>query len=178
MDSNDYLSIVMENINKYYTHNTGSLSTNSFVDTNSADLFTSQSIVDMFNDISIELGGTVDNHSTKKETIKFTISDYIGDGSRLVKEFGYTDMQVQITHNKHFEKIQSLLTEFNSLTCNKESDKVLSNIYSEHLIRFLSSFKLNQQAILTKHGMQYCNDIYNWYEGIKGYINTGGAKRT
>jgi hypothetical protein len=108
--------------------------------------------------------------------IDFTKCLYIFE--YIVKEFGYTDMQVQITHNKHFEKIQSLLTEFNSLTCNKESDKVLSNIYSEHLIRFLSSFKLNQQAILTKHGMQYCNDIYNWYEGIKGYINTGGAKRT
>ena len=157
----------MKDINKYYTYTTGSLSTNTFVDANSADLFTSQSIVDLFNDITIDLSGTVGNHSTTKETIKFDISDYISDGSRLVKEFGYTDMQVQITHNRHFEKIQVLLNKFNNFKCNKESDKVLSIMYSKHLIDFLNSFKLNQRAILTKQGMQYCNDIYNWYEGIK-----------
>ena len=167
MEPNDYLNNLMKDINKYYTYTTGSLSTNTFVDANSADLFTSQSIVDLFNDITIDLSGTVGNHSTTKETIKFAISDYISDGSRLVKEFGYTDIQVQITHNRHFEKIQLLLNKFNNFKCNKESDKVLSIMYSEHLIDFLNSFKLNQQAILTKQGMQYCNDIYNWYEGIK-----------
>lgn len=194
MEPNDYLNKLLEDVNNYYTASSSSntlysnyLNANNFPD---KDLFTSQSIVDLFDDLSVDLSNgniinghittksntnTVNNRSAKAETTKFDVSKCIGEGSKLVKEFGYTDIQVEITHNRHYEKIQSLLNEFYKLTITKLPDKDLYETYFEHLVLFNATFKTNSRATLTKQGMQYCNDIYNWYEGIKGHLNKFGA---
>jgi hypothetical protein len=190
LEPDDYFNKLLKEVSKYYTSNTSSslstLGSNYMIANDLAtdkDLFTSQSIVDLFDDISVDLNNntntksnnTVNNRSAKKETIKFDVSKCIGEGARLVKEFAYTDMQVQITHNRHYEKIQTLLNEFYKLTITTGPDKDLYETYFEHLVYFNATFKTNSRATLTKQGMQYCNDIYNWYEGIKGYIDKFGA---
>lgn len=188
MEPDDYFNKLLEEVNKYYTYSTtGSLMNSGYINANDLvtdkDLFTSHSIVDLFDDISVDLNGTVttksnntvNNRSAKKETNKFDISKCIGDGARLVKEFGYTDMQVQITHNRHYEKIQTLLNEFYKLTITDGPNKELYETYFEHLVYFNATFKTSQWSTLTKQGMQYCNDIYNWYESIKGHIDKFGA---
>lgn len=192
MEPNDYLNKLLEDVNKYYTASSSSntvygnyLNANNLPD---KDLFTSQSIVDLFDDLSIDLNNgniingnittksnTVNNRSAKKESLKFDVSKCIGDGARLIKEFGYSDIQVEITHNRHYEKTQTLLNELYKLTITTGPDKDLYETYIGHLVYFNTTFKTNSQATLTKQGMQYCNDIYNWYEGIKGHLNKFGA---
>lgn len=185
MEPNDYLNKLLEDVSKYYVAS-GSSNTlySNYLNAGIPDenLFTSQSIVDLFDALSVDLNAntntksnTVNNRSVDKETPKFDVSKCIGEGSKLVKEFGYTDMQVQITHNRHYEKIQTLLNEFYKLTITTGPDKDLYETYFEHLVYFNATFKTNSRATLTKQGMQYCNDIYNWYEGIKGHLDKFGA---
>lgn len=151
MDSNDYLNIVSNN-----------------------ELFTTQSLFDLFDNLSVDLNNQINNDVTSSHSNSLPNSIYILNGTRLETEFGYsvgyTDTQVQIIHKRHFDQIRNLLNDFYKFKI-PESDKSQHLNYSTQLTHLNNVFRSNETAILTKYGMQYCNDIYNWYEKITRHIN-------
>lgn len=179
METKDYIEQLLQQYSSVYL--------NTKLD-DTSPVFTTQSMSDFFNDLTsyqtyqdFTDQYTVkvdDNPSNPKEVTADNAAALIGTAIDLIRDHEYTSTQCIVIHNRHFEKVQKLLHEFYQITVTADPEKSKYEQYLNTLIFLNSSFKVNQNAVLTKAGMQCCNDIYNWYEGIKGHINQFGAERT
>jgi hypothetical protein len=151
------------------------------------DIFATGSVIDVLNDITAGTYIEADQYSmwsddntsaigaskpeeiidTKKENPMSDKASWISGGELLLNEYNYTLTQVTVLHNRHFEKVQYLMTEFYKIKVTDGSNREKYDTYMSDLIYLNTAFKTSANLVLTKKGMAHCNDIYNWYEGIK-----------
>jgi hypothetical protein len=186
MEPKDYYQDSLQS----YFHNKYDLSENS-------DLFSSSSVIDMLNDMlkdyNTDIGTTLKTWKDTINTINDTEdnldnvpkavnyideADWIAGGEVLMKEHDYKSTQITILHNRHYEKVQYLLHTFYKFQVTEGPEKEKYETYMSNLIFLNTSFKTSVNLVLTKKGMERCNDIYNWYESVKRNVEFIGAPRT
>ena len=189
MEPKDYINEIMTQWASAYIHADKTLLKSDISANDSNYIFTTQSMADFFNELTtwssndsmVSTNDIIDsttndtNPSAPNKDTSVNVSSFIGHASDLIKNHGYKSTQCIVIHNRHFEKVQKLLHDFYKISITEGPNKAQYEQYMNTLIFLNTSFKTNQNVILTKAGMQYCNDIYNWYESIKGYINNFGA---
>jgi hypothetical protein len=73
-----------------------------------------------------------------------------------------------VMHNRHHDKIKYMLYLFYKFKIESGPEQETYTTYFTDLVYLNSAFKsTTTTVVMTKKGMQRCNDIYNWYESIK-----------
>jgi hypothetical protein len=185
--TNDYMNKILEEYYKYYLSNS---SNSSLSTTNIADLFSSQSVWDVLSETyadanaptTWQVSGTVTNVTSTSDN-KFYSDNHsnhlIVNGDLLMKDYNYSKSQVMVMHNRHHDKIKYMLDLFYKFKIASGPEQETYTTYFEDLVYLNSAFKsTTTTVVMTKKGMQRCNDIYNWYESIKRTAEFIGAPRT
>jgi len=177
MQPNDYMNKILE---EYYTHYLSKSSNSSLSTINTADLFSSQSVWDVLSETyadankpttwensndTTNVDSIVDNTTTYSNNHS---DDLIVNGDALIKEYNYSKSQVMVMHNRHHDKIKYMLYLFYKFKIESGPEQETYTTYFTDLVYLNSAFKsTTTTVVMTKKGMQRCNDIYNWYESIK-----------